>query len=142
MKIDRILYICSGNIYRSRYAEAYTNFLAQSRELPLSATSRGLTTDLVEIDTSPLVIARMKAKGIPASCTTAAKTALREEDLKAADIIVALKESEHRPLLELKFPEWAGRITYWDISDVGGLDPESAFSAIEQLVMELLDSLQ
>lgn len=47
---------------------------------------------------------------MPRQCTAA--------DLEGADRIVALKESEHRPLVASRFPGWDSCIEYWHIDDV------------------------
>ena len=38
----RILFLCSGNYYRSRFAELLFNHLAQENDLEWSADSRGI----------------------------------------------------------------------------------------------------
>jgi len=39
-------------------------------------------------------------------------------DFDKAQLVVALNESEHRPMIERRFPELGDRITYWDVDDV------------------------
>ena len=114
------------------------NHAADTRGLPVEAFSRGLSVHKVEVEISPLIVDRLHAVGIPESCTAPGKIALSSNDLLAADTIIALKESEHRPMMVNDFPEWADRITYWNIDDAGDLDPEIAFSKIESHVQELL----
>ena len=41
----RVLFLCTGNYYRSRFAEALFNSLAKRAELNWTADSRGLATD-------------------------------------------------------------------------------------------------
>ena len=43
----RVLFVCTGNYYRSRFAEAVFNHLAAARGLPWRAVSRGLAVHLV-----------------------------------------------------------------------------------------------
>jgi protein-tyrosine phosphatase len=40
-----ILFLCTGNYYRSRFAEQYFNHLARQVSLPWLAVSRGLATE-------------------------------------------------------------------------------------------------
>ncbi len=135
----RILFICTGNIYRSRYAEAYLNHLAHERELPMAATSRGLRIQLVTDRISPYAKKRLEEKGTPLQHTSADREALTEADLENADVIVALKESEHRPMMAQQFPAWADRITYWRVSDLDEWDDERALSEIERSVTALVE---
>jgi protein-tyrosine phosphatase len=39
-KHKTVLFLCTGNYYRSRYAEIYFNSVASKMELPWKATSR------------------------------------------------------------------------------------------------------
>lgn len=140
--MNRVLFICTGNIYRSRYAEAYFNYLAHQRGLPLEAFSRGLGIHLVTDRISPFAKRRLEQKGIPLHHTGPERAVLAEEDLRSANVIVALKESEHRPMMEEQFPAWAGEITYWRVSDLDEWDDERALSEIEERVRVLLKGLQ
>jgi low molecular weight protein-tyrosine phosphatase len=54
------------------------------------------------------------------------------EDLEQADRIVALKEAEHLPLLQERFPAWAEKVEYWQVDDA----PE-VLGLIEREVMDL-----
>ena len=47
-----------------------------------------------------------------------------EHDLWQADPIVALKEVEHRPLLEEQFPAWTEQVEFWHVHDLDGATPE------------------
>jgi protein-tyrosine phosphatase len=69
----------------------------------------------------------------PAPSTTA--------DFESADLIVALSDAEHRPLMTERYPDWHGRTDFWDIDDVGLTPSDVALPAIrervEALVLEL-----
>ena len=46
---------------------------------------------------------------------------VQERDLRSADLIIALNEAEHRPLLDELFPSWSGTVEYWQVaSRIGG----------------------
>jgi hypothetical protein len=53
-------------------------------------------------------------------------------DLEAANWIVALKQAEHLPLLQERFPAWAEKAECWQVDDA----PE-ALALIEREVMNL-----
>jgi predicted translation initiation factor SUI1 len=55
------------------------------------------------------------------------------EDLGAADRVVALKEAEHLPLLQERFPARAEKVEFWHVDDA----PE-ALALIEREVMGLV----
>ncbi len=65
-----------------------------------------------------------------------------EEDLLAADRVIALKEDEHRPHMLKRWPDWADRIEYWHVHDLDMAGADEAIPAIERQVHELLDELR
>jgi predicted translation initiation factor SUI1 len=56
----------------------------------------------------------------------------RVEDFEAAHWIVALKEAEHLPLLQERFPAWAEKVECWQVDD----SPE-VLDLIEREIMDL-----
>lgn len=62
-------------------------------------------------------------------------------DFDGADLVIALKEAEHRPLVERRFPEVAERVTYWHVHDIDVADPAVALPMIDDLVRGLVSSL-
>ncbi len=72
---------------------------------------------------------------------------LEVTDLKSADHIVALKEAEHFPLMQKRFPSWLGtsdpcRIEYWHIHDIDWMAPEEGLPLIEQQLQVLMQRLR
>ena len=63
-----VLFVCTGNFYRSRFSEYLFNALASERGLSWRATSRGLKTWTVgahEGPVSELAAYRLTAMGVP-----------------------------------------------------------------------------
>ncbi len=54
------------------------------------------------------------------------------DDLAEADFIVALKQTEHLPLLQEPFPAWIEKVEFWQVDDA----PE-VLGLIEREVMNL-----
>ena len=63
----RLLFVCSGNYYRSRFAEAVFNFHAARLDEPVRAFPRGLAIHLVAGagDLSPHTREALNVRGIP-----------------------------------------------------------------------------
>jgi protein-tyrosine phosphatase len=141
--MQSVLFICTGNYYRSRFAEAVFNHEAVRRKLKFRAYSRGLATWLVDGDgpISPHTLAALKKLNIPLGCTGKKPTPLTSYDLVSAYRIVALKEAEHRPMMEKQFPEWAAKIEYWGVHDIDFADPVQALPQIHDQVLKLIESL-
>lgn len=136
-----VLFVCTGNIYRSRYAEAYFNHRARALGLTARATSRGLRTHLVTEDLSPIAAAALRERGIPLAGTAPTRRQIAAEDLEGADIVVALHEREHRPIFAELFPPWQDRIRYWNVADLDDMTTPRMVAAVEGNVEALLAEL-
>ena len=141
--MHKILFICTGNYYRSRYAEYYFNAIAVKHNLDWEAFSRGLATELGGNigPIAPRVIIRLKEQEIRIDEKIRNPIQLDQADLQAADLVIALNESEHRKLMQQRFPEWADRIIYWHIPDLDQVGSDVAFPKIEQYITEQLRQL-
>ena len=138
----KVLFICTGNYYRSRFAEALFNHAARRDGLAWSAFSRGLAIHLVEGDLSPHTEIALRERGIARHETGQTRISLAASDLAEASLIIALKRDEHLPLMLEHFPDWADRITYWSVHDVDQATPEDALGEIENLVKHLVHQLR
>jgi protein-tyrosine phosphatase len=138
-----VLFLCSGNYYRSRFAEAVFNAAAERIHASWRAFSRGLATHLVYGAGDLSIHARfaLLARGIALRHTGPAPVQLGLADLEHAALVIALKEAEHRPLMEELFPGWAARIEYWNVHDLDADTPDRVIPGLEGLVLGLLDRL-
>ncbi len=136
-----LLFICTGNYYRSRFAEAVFNYHASARELSWRAASRGLAVGPTPFPLSPFAAERLAELGIPLSHTGRSPSRLSEADLEQAAHAVALQEREHRPMIARLFPAWVERIRFWDIEDVDRSPSAVALPRIESRVLLLLEEL-
>ncbi len=139
----RVLFICTGNYYRSRFAEAVFNHAATARNLNIRAFSRGLATWLVygEALISANTVEALAKMQIPLTHTGERPVQLSEEDLNSADLVIALKEKEHRPMMETQFPAWSDKIVYWHVHDIDFAEPALALPEIHEKVSLLLETL-
>jgi len=138
----RILFLCTGNYYRSRFAEIFFNWLARTRGVSWTAESRGLALDGCNYGPiSRYTIARLRDKGIVTDNDHRFPIQVQEADLAAADHIVAVKEAEHRPLFEAHFPKWCERVEYWHVHDLDCATPDIAIPHLESEVVRLLQRL-
>jgi protein-tyrosine phosphatase len=137
----KVLFICTGNFYRSRFAEALFNFHAKQRKIPWQAYSRGLAIHWADGILSPFTAAALSARQIPVSHTGPGRIQLTENDLETADLCIALDRNEHLTMMEEQFPTWTQRIQYWEVPDMPLALPEVALPAIESQILHLLDQL-
>jgi predicted translation initiation factor SUI1 len=135
-----VLFLCTGNYYRSRFAEALFNSVAGKMDLPWRASSRGLALERGVHNVGPMAVSAIKALEAMGVCAgdacARAPAQVREEDFATADRVVALKRDEHLPLLQERFPAWAGKVESWHVDDAPGV-----LGLIEQEVMGLIARL-
>jgi protein-tyrosine phosphatase len=137
----QVLFICTGNYYRSRFAEALFNYYADLAALPWHAISRGFTPHLIPGDLAPQVEEALWMRGISPNYVSEDKQALRHEDLKESDRVIALQEDEHRLLMRLHFPAWVDEIEYWSTSGTARAGMFATLPVIEAQVQDLVAEL-
>jgi protein-tyrosine phosphatase len=140
--MNRVLFLCSGNYYRSRFAEILFNWHARQRGLAWRADSRGLALDCF----NPGAISRytksyLTERGILCESFERLPLSATEADFAAANRVIAVKEAEHRPLMDARFPKWCDRVEYWHVHDLDCALPDEAIPQLEQHVLRLLDQL-
>lgn len=136
----RVLFVCTGNFYRSRFAEALFNASAPPG---WTAFSRGLDTSTPRLTpVSPLVVAELARRHVDAKLE-ASPQPLTRRDLDAADLVVLLDDGEHRPMLASQFPGYPqANVRGWSVADVPKVAPPLAFAAIAAQTEALVRSLR
>ena len=140
----QVLFLCTGNYYRSRFAEVLFNHLATERGLDWRADSRGLAREFGDWNVgpiSPYTLAALSARNVPHPNPLRDAQHCFEEDLDRADLIVAVKEAEHRPLLAAHFSGWEDRVEYWHVHDLDAATPDQAMSELERHVITLVERI-
>jgi protein-tyrosine phosphatase len=131
-----LLFLCTGNFYRSRFAEILFNSIAGKMNLPWKASSRGLALERGVNNIGPMAASAVKALEARRLRAVAEfdrfPIQVAVEDFETANWIVALKEAEHRPLLQERFPAWVEKVEFWHVDDA----PEM-LDLIEREVIDL-----
>jgi predicted translation initiation factor SUI1 len=116
-----VLFLCTDNYHRSRFAEVLFVSITRKMGLPWNASSRALALERGVHNIGPMAIAAIKAlearyirdgercKRPPAQVTMS--------ELEQADVIVALQHVEHLPLLQERFPTFAEKVEFWHMDD-------------------------
>lgn len=132
--MKNILFVCTGNYYRSRMAEEIFNYWSQYYELNWKAGSAGLRSDM---SASPNVgsiskhAVEMLGKGdYPIESKGRWPRSMTEKDFNTSDLIICLNHPEHRPAIEDRFESYAEEPIYWEVPDIDELEPEIAFQLI------------
>ena len=139
--MKKMIFVCTGNYYRSRFAQAWFNFHKGSMLEGWKAESRGLKIEWAPGLLSPHTKDALETHGIPNTYHQPLPKALMLEDLEHAALVVAFKHEEHYPMMQEQFPEWADRIRYWHIHDLDVWKPEQTLPAIMIQVGLLIEEL-
>jgi protein-tyrosine phosphatase len=142
--MNTVLFLCSGNYYRSRFAEHLFNWLAEHSRMPWRAESRGLAVGMAgNIGAiSQFAVEGLRTRGVALSGHWRLPQQVSEADFVGAAMVIAVKEAEHRPAMAKLFPHWAHRIQYWQIDDLDCAEAEQALALLEKEVQTLLIRLR
>jgi len=141
----RVLFLCTGNYYRSRFAEILFNDLARRHRIDASAFSRALAIEKGSCNFGPISLharAACAERKLLIPEPVAFPCGATREDFAAATRIIALKEAEHRRYVLAKFPDLAARVEYWHVHDLDASPSDEACNMIEQHVIRLVDELK
>lgn len=140
----RLLFLCTANYYRSRFAELLFNALAAQAGLDWEASSRGIATDLGADNIGPIsthVIHTLQSHGIQIAEPVRSPLQLEDQDMEQADLIIALNEPEHRPYLAARFPRWPESVEYWQVPDLDARTVTDALQALSRQIRALIQRL-
>src|SRR5437016_2616970 len=139
-----VLFLCTGNYYRSRHAAIFFDHLAARESLDWQATSRGLRIGWPGNFGAMSHFSEDRLRQLGISCDDYRHMPLqcRRCDLEQASLVVALKQDVHRPMFAEYFPDGTARVRYWHVHDVDAAHPETALPEIEKLVEALVAELK
>jgi len=136
----RIHFVCTGNLYRSRLAEAYCN----SRGVPgIEVFSSGVRAGLEEdVLISPYAADVLTRYGL--NRYAAARWQRTSAELVQASDVLVFMESEHHRFCERWIEAMRQRIEVWEIEDVGPVDAVEIPNKVERtfgIIRQRIDTL-
>lgn len=137
----QILFLCTWNYYRSRFAEIFFNWQAANLNLDWVADSRGLALP----ESTPKAISGYTSNyldqlQIPFDPERRPLDAT-DLDFEASHRIIAIKRDEHLPIIQKRFEHHAPRVEYWDIHDIDTSTPEEQLPLLHAKVGALISEL-
>jgi len=144
-EVTRILFLCTANYYRSRFAELYFNHLAEQSGIQAHADSCGLEVARWRSynpgDLSLHTLEELKRLGVNMPEVPREPKQFDPAQLEYFDRCIALSEVEHRPMVKRMCPERIEAFEFWTVEDVGLESVESALARIKKNVQLLIDGL-
>lgn len=140
--MQTVLFLCTGNYYRSRFSEYLFNHRAMQTALNWRADSRGIATDYGAGNIGPIsafAVQGLYHYGIQVGSNARFPRQLEEQDLSAADLVIALHQIEHKPLMQARFPQWVERIEYWNVADLDLAPAETAWQLMAHQIESLIN---
>lgn len=138
--LREVIFVCTGNYYRSRFAETYFNHRKKETNLGWEASSRGLNiynnNNVGPISTHSTDY--LKALSIPVHEELRFPLPLLLDDLVRADLVILLDRKEHFPMLQEQFPQYLSSVQFWDFPDVHIAPSSEILPKIKIKVEELL----
>jgi protein-tyrosine phosphatase len=140
--MKRVLFLCTGNYYRSWFAEIFFNWHAAQRGLAWRAESRGLALDARNAGpVSRYTIEALTQRKIPLASCQRPPIPVAAADFQSAHRVIAVKEAEHRTMVDTQFPAFRQQVEYWHVHDLDCATPEHAIAHLEHEVLSLLANL-
>lgn len=144
-KQERVLFLCTGNYYRSRFAEELFNHLAIQRGMAWRADSAGLEVEKWRSynpgTMSVHTVEMLKEMDISPQGRDRPERQFNPREIQEFTHCIALSESEHKPMVEKMHPELLGRIEFWTVEDLHLETSENALPMIVDAVNKLVESL-
>lgn len=139
----RILFVCTGNYYRSRFAEILFNALSEQEALNHQAFSKGLR--LSKNNKGPIskhCIAYFDEQYPDLEYDLRMPIPFDASDFDFYDRIILMDRSEHQPMIAKFYPEQQEKVEYWDIVDDYIKAPEDVLPILEKKVIALTNELK
>jgi protein-tyrosine phosphatase len=118
----KVLFLCTGNFYRSRLAEELLRGYSEIGGVDLVSDSAGLGPIPNPINIGPIraeVIDYLAGYGMRPTGADRVPRKCGIEDIESSDVVIGMNEIEHRQMIEEQFPGIAPkRIRYWHVPDM------------------------
>ena len=116
--MHRVLFVCTANIFRSRFSEEVYNHFAEKLNIPSKAFSAGLRVG--DYSTRKIyrpALQQLACFNIEPQRKDELSVHINDLDLKDYHKIICMDEEEHRPMVEMNDQMLKVNVDYWNIVD-------------------------
>lgn len=143
--VKNILFVCTGNYYRSRFAEEYFNHLAEKNGLNWMAHSRGLSQNMPSLNNpgsiSVYTLEALQQRGIVGKGVHRYPRPMEKVDFTRNERIFAMSDAEHRPMMQARFLAHCNKVEYFEVGDLPLEQPPDAMRKIAMLIDQLSEEI-
>jgi protein-tyrosine phosphatase len=127
-------------------AEEIFNHRAHHLKLDWRASSCALAIERGDENVGPIsdhTLTALSKLCVPVRARPRFPIACTEQALESANLVIAMKEAEHRPLVETKFQAWADRVVYWHVHDLDVVgESETTAALVDGLINRLIEEIR
>ena len=140
--MHRILFVCTANIFRSRFSEEVYNHFAENLNIPSKAFSAGLRVgDYVTRKIYRPALEQLKYFNIDPKRKDELSVHINDLDLKDYHKIICMDEEEHRPMVEINDQLMKVKVDYWDIVDEPMVSSQISLPLCYEKVKSLIEEV-
>ena len=140
--MHRILFVCTANIFRSRFSEEVYNHFAENLNIPSKAFSAGLRVgDYVTRKIYRPALEQLKYFNIDPKRRDELSVHINDLDLKDYHKIICMDEEEHRPMVEMNDQLIKIKVDYWNIVDEPMVSSQISLPLCYEKVKNLIEEV-
>ena len=140
--MHRILFLCTANIFRSRFSEEVYNHFAEKLNIPSEAFSAGLRVgDYVTRKIYRPALEQLKYFNIDPKRKNELSVHINDLDLKDYHKIICMDEEEHRPMVEMNDQLIRVKVDYWNIVDEPMVSSQISLPLCYEKVKSLIEEV-
>ena len=141
--MHNILFVCTANIFRSRFAEEVFNFLAIKERIPAKAFSAGLKVGEYHVrKIYRPALEQLTKFNIKPKRPNELSVHINEVQLSKYDLLICMDEAEHKPMVLSNSKLNDINFEYWDIIDEPKVQSDVSLPICFSKVKELVDGLK
>ena len=140
--MHKILFVCTANIFRSRFSEEVYNHFAGKLNIPSKAFSAGLRVgDYVTRKIYRPALEQLKYFNIDPKRRDELSVHINDLDLKDYHQIICMDEEEHRPMVEMNDQLIKIKVDYWNIVDEPMVSSQISLPLCYEKVKSLIEEV-